>query len=256
MGNNKDNNKNVDFGFQKVSSKQKRHLVDRVFSDVANKYDVMNDIMSFGIHRLWKNEFCKMVYNYDSKILDVAGGTGDIALRIKKNARMVGVDPEIIITDINPDMLELCKKQAIDDNILTNLDFVVADAEKLPFATNSFDYYTISFGIRNVVNIDNVLKEAHRVLKPGGKFLCLEFSKVQNEFVDSLYNFYSFNVIPAIGGYVADNHDAYQYLAESISLFPDQHSFKQMIEAQNFVNVGYKNLTFGVAAIHYGTKQT
>ncbi|HJK86749.1 MAG TPA: bifunctional demethylmenaquinone methyltransferase/2-methoxy-6-polyprenyl-1,4-benzoquinol methylase UbiE [Candidatus Megaira endosymbiont of Nemacystus decipiens] len=251
-----DRKNDADFSFQKVSSDQKRKLVGDVFSDVAKKYDIMNDIMSFGVHRIWKSEFCNMIYNYDAKILDVAGGTGDIAFRIKEKAKTHGADPYIVVTDINPDMLDLCQKRAIDNNMLSNLEFVVSDAENLPFQSNSFDYYTISFGIRNVVNIDCVLKEAYRVLKPGGRFLCLEFSKVQNECLDSLYNFYSFNIIPTIGGCVANNKDAYRYLAESINLFPDQNKFKCMIEAQNFKKVGYKNLTFGIAAIHYGTKET
>jgi len=243
-----------DFGFEKVSSKQKRTLVDGVFSDVAGKYDLMNDFMSFGVHRLWKDEFCRMIPNLDSKILDMAGGTGDISFRLKERAKKQNKDAKIVISDINHEMLQVCQARAIDRNIINNFDLVVADAEKLPFPDNSFDYYTIAFGIRNVVSIENALAEAYRVLKPTGKFLCLEFSKVQNNFVKPLYDFYSFNMIPKIGGCVAGNQDAYRYLAESISLFPEQEDFKTMIQKTGFSNVAYKNLTFGVAAIHYGFK--
>jgi demethylmenaquinone methyltransferase/2-methoxy-6-polyprenyl-1,4-benzoquinol methylase len=211
--------KNMNFGFEKVSSEQKRSMVDGVFSDVASKYDLMNDLMSFGVHRLWKDEFCQMIPNLEGTILDVAGGTGDIAFRIYKRARKQKKNPYIIIADINHEMLKVGQAKAVDNNILKNLDLVVADAEKLPFADNSFDYYTISFGIRNTLSIENTLKEAYRVLKPTGKFLCLEFSKVQNELMKPLYDFYSFNMIPAIGECIADNRSAYKYLAESISIF-------------------------------------
>ena len=242
------------FGFEKVSSKQKRSRVDGVFSDVAGKYDLMNDFMSFGVHRLWKDEFCRMIPNMDSKILDMAGGTGDISFRLKDRAKKQNKDAQIVISDINHEMLQVCQARAIDRNIINNFDLVVADAEKLPFPDNSFDYYTIAFGIRNMVSIENALTEAYRVLKPTGKFLCLEFSKVQNNFVKPLYDFYSFNMIPKIGGCVVGNQDAYRYLAESISMFPDQEDFKTMIQKTGFSNVEYKNLTFGVAAIHYGFK--
>jgi len=243
-----------DFGFKKVSSAEKRTLVDGVFSDVAGKYDLMNDLMSFGVHRLWKDEFCRMVPNLNSRILDVAGGTGDISFRLKDNAKKQNKDPEIVICDINHDMLKICKDRAVDRNILNNLGIITGDAEKLPFPDNSFDYYVISFGIRNMLSLEKTLSEAYRVLKPTGKFLCLEFSKVQNDFIKPLYNFYSFNLIPSIGGCVANNQDAYKYLAESISLFPDQEEFKTKIEKAGFSDASYKNLTFGVAAIHYGFK--
>lgn len=242
------------FGFERVSSKEKRTLVDGVFSDVASKYDLMNDFMSFGVHRLWKDEFCNMIPNMNSKILDVAGGTGDISFRLKEKGQAQDKDTHIVVSDINKEMLEICQSRAIDRNILRNFDIVVADAEKLPFPDNSFDYYTIAFGIRNMVSVENALAEALRVLKPTGKFLCLEFSKVQNELVKPLYDFYTFNIIPKIGSCVASNQDAYRYLAESISLFPDQEDFKTMIQKTGFTNVAYKNLTFGTAAIHYGFK--
>lgn len=242
------------FGFEKVTSAKKRTLVDDVFSDVADKYDLMNDLMSFGVHRLWKDEFCRMVPNLNSKILDVAGGTGDISFRLKDIAKKQNHDSHIVVCDINPDMLKVCKNRAIDRNILTNFDIVTGDAENLPFPDNSFDYYTIAFGIRNMLSLEKALTEAYRVLKPTGKFLCLEFSKVQNDLVRPLYDFHSFNLIPKIGNYVASNQDAYKYLAESISLFPNQEDFKTLIQDAGFSNVSYKNLTFGVAAIHYGFK--
>jgi demethylmenaquinone methyltransferase/2-methoxy-6-polyprenyl-1,4-benzoquinol methylase len=151
-------------------------------------------------------------------------------------------------------MLKVCQDKAIDSNILKGFDLVVGDAEKLPFQDNSFDYYTIAFGIRNMLSIEKTLKEAYRVLKPMGKFLCLEFSKIQNDIMRPLYDLYSFNLIPTIGNFVAKNQGAYKYLAESISLFPDQEDFKTMIQTAGFSDVNYKNLTFGVAAIHYGFK--
>ncbi len=249
------NNKDaVNFGFQKVTAEQKRLLLDEVFSDVAGKYDLMNDLMSFGIHRLWKDIFCKMIPNLDSDIIDVAGGTGDVAFRLKARGKALNQNPYIVICDINHEMLKICQDKAVNKNILHSFDLVVGNAEKLPFADNSFDYYTVAFGIRNMLSIENTLKEAHRVLKPTGKFLCLEFSQVQNELMKPLYDFYSFNVIPHIGKYVVNNKGAYQYLSESISMFPNQEDFKTKIQNAGFMDVNYKNLTFGIAAIHYGYK--
>lgn len=245
---------NLDFGFNKVNKNQKRSLVDEVFSNVAEKYDLMNDLMSFGLHRLWKERFCSMIPNLNTTIIDVAGGTGDIAFRTHARAKKQNSHPHIVVCDINYQMLKVCKAKSIDKNILKGLDLVVADAENLPFADNSFDYYTIAFGIRNMLSIENALKEAYRVLKPTGKFLCLEFSRVQNDMLKPLYDFYSFNVIPAIGKSIAHNESAYRYLAESISLFPDQEDFKTKIQNAGFEDVGYDNLTFGVAAIHSGYK--
>lgn len=248
-------NDEKNFGFEKVTSDQKRTLVDSIFSRVAYKYDTMNDMMSLGVHRLWKDEFCDMIPDLDGTIiLDVAGGTGDIAFRIKDNAYKQNKNPYIIVCDINADMLKICRDRAIDKNILNNFDLIVADAEKLPFPDNSFDYYTIAFGIRNVINIEKALREAYRVLKPTGKFLCLEFSKIQNEILKSIYDFYSFNFIPMLGSCFANDKNAYKYLVESINLFPDQEDFKAMIQNEGFVDVKYKNLSFGTAAIHYGFK--
>lgn len=242
------------FGFRKVAADQKQGLVNQVFSSVASKYDLMNDLMSAGIHRVWKREFCDMVLNLNSSILDVAGGTGDISFRLYERAKKQNKQVKITVSDINQEMLDICKKQAIDRNILENFNTVLANAEKLPFDDNSFDYYTIAFGIRNTTNIDQVLKEAYRVLKPGGQFLCLEFSKVNNPALEQLYKFYSFNILPKMGKYIAQDEAAYQYLAESIALFPTQEEFKSMIEQQGFKAVSYKDLTFGVVAIHSGIK--
>ncbi|NRB11446.1 MAG: bifunctional demethylmenaquinone methyltransferase/2-methoxy-6-polyprenyl-1,4-benzoquinol methylase UbiE [Rickettsiaceae bacterium] len=249
-----DKEQNNNFGFQKVSNSEKRSLVGEVFSDVAKNYDVMNDLMSFSIHRLWKDKFCKLIPNLNSTILDVAGGTGDIAFRLKKKANKAAAKPQIIVCDINKDMLKMCRSKAIDNNILNNFDLITGDAEKLPFTNNSFDYYTICFGIRNVVSIDKALQEAYRVLKPTGKFLCMEFSKVENNLLKTLYNFYSFNIIPKVGKFVANNESAYQYLAESISLFPNQEDFKTKIQQAGFVDVKYENLNSGIVAIHSGLK--
>lgn len=246
--------KDKDFGFTKVSADQKRTFVDEVFTDVANNYDLMNDLLSFGAHRSWKDSFVQMIPDLNSKIIDMAGGTGDIAFRIKERANSQEKNPQIIVCDINEQMLDVCQKRAIDKNILENFDMVLCDAEQLPFPDNSFDYYTIAFGIRNMLCVEKTLEEAYRVLKPMGKFLCLEFSRIQNEFMRPLYDLYSFNLMPTIGNVVANNKEAYQYLAESISLFPEQEDFKSMIHEAGFANVEYKNLTFGVAAIHVGYK--
>lgn len=242
------------FGFQKVSADEKRQLVDEVFNDIATKYDLMNDLMSFGAHRFWKDDMCSLIPNLDANIIDVAGGTGDISFRLKERAIKRNCNPHIVVCDINHEMLKVCHERAINKNYLNNFDTVVCDAEHLPFPDNSFDYYTIAFGIRNMICIEKTLQEAYRVLKPMGKFICLEFSRVQNDFMRPLYDFYSFNLIPTIGNTITNNRDAYQYLAESISLFPDQEHFKSMIQDVGFSDVEYKNLTFGVAAIHYGYK--
>lgn len=244
----------VSFGFKQVTVKQKRLLIKRIFSDIADKYDLMNDLMSLGIHRIWKNIFCKMISNLNSNIIDVASGTGDIALRVKEMAKKLNKTPNIVVCDNNYEMLKVFKDKVINKNIWANINLVVASAENLPFADNSFDYYTIAFGIRNVLSVEDTLKEAYRVLKPTGKFLCLEFSQVKNDLIKKLYNFYSFNIIPNIGKYIINNKEAYEYLTESISIFPNQEDLKTKIQNAKFVDVSYKNLTFGVAAIHCGYK--
>jgi demethylmenaquinone methyltransferase / 2-methoxy-6-polyprenyl-1,4-benzoquinol methylase len=243
------------FGFKKVGLNQKKGLVADVFSSVASKYDLMNDLMSFGIHRCWKEKFCSQIPNLNSTILDSAAGSGDIALKIRKKADKYGaINNKIIISDINEDMLALARGKAIDNNFLDRIDYIVADAENLPVENDAIDYYTISFGIRNVTNISKVLQEAFRVLKPGGKFLCLEFSSPSAKELRALYNFYSFNIIPKIGKFIANNEEAYNYLVESINLFPNQQEFKLLIEEAGFERVSYQNLSLGIAAIHTGYK--
>lgn len=234
--------------------KKKDTLVKKIFSNIAPKYDLMNNIMSFGIHHIWKERLCDMIPNMNSSIIDIASGTGDIAFRLKRKATQQNCNTKIVISDINSEMLDICESKAIDYNMLENFDVVVANAEKLPFPDNSFDYYTIAFGIRNVISIQEALSEALRVLKPTGKFLCLEFTKVQNRFMKYLYDFYLFHVIPKVGQYITKNQDAYEYLARSIQLFPNQEDFKTIIQKTGFTNVQYKNLTFSAVAIHYGYK--
>ncbi|MFT6332481.1 MAG: demethylmenaquinone methyltransferase/2-methoxy-6-polyprenyl-1,4-benzoquinol methylase [Lentimonas sp.] len=246
------------FGFKTVDEKHKASLVGQVFSSVASKYDVMNDFMSAGLHRIWKDKMVqeiKFAPSQNYKSIDVAGGTGDIAFRILKKSQKSNSKVVIEVSDINEEMLEVGKQRAIDKNLFANLNFKPADGEKLPFADNSFDFYTIAFGIRNFTNVQNGLNEAFRVLKKGGKFVCLEFSQVNNFPLAKLYDLYSFNVIPKLGKLVAGDEDSYQYLVESIRKFPNQENFKKMIEKAGFKNVGFKSLNFGIVAIHTGIKE-
>jgi demethylmenaquinone methyltransferase/2-methoxy-6-polyprenyl-1,4-benzoquinol methylase len=248
----------VDFGFRKVDREQKSSLVGEIFSGVAEKYDLMNDLMSAGIHRVWKNKMIEEISFSDAKheyqVIDLAGGTGDIAFRIIKKARKEGIKCHVIVTDINQQMLDVGKKRAVDLNLFSDLDFSCQDGEKLSFADESVDFFTIAFGIRNFTNIDLALKEANRVLKKGGKFICLEFSKVNDYFLQKIYDAYSFKIIPKIGELVLKDKESYQYLVESIRKFPSQEKFKKMIEDAGFKNVSYQNLSFGTAAIHVGIK--
>ena len=250
-----ENNK-THFGFKEVDRDQKSGLVKNIFSNVAKKYDLMNDLMSAGTHRLWKNNMINCIDFFDNiKIIDVAGGTGDIAFRIAKNAQEKNLNYQIEVADINPQMLEVGRSRAVDLNLFSHLNFVENDGEKLSFADESFDVFTIAFGIRNFTNIEKGLQEAHRVLKKGGKFICLEFSKVEDIFLQKIYDTYSFKIIPKIGEVILKDQDSYQYLVESIRKFPDQKSFKKLIENAGFSKVGYQNLTFGACAIHYGFKE-
>ncbi|WP_342170073.1 bifunctional demethylmenaquinone methyltransferase/2-methoxy-6-polyprenyl-1,4-benzoquinol methylase UbiE [Rickettsia endosymbiont of Seladonia tumulorum] len=244
----------TNFGFKKIKANEKQSLVNSVFSNVADKYDLMNDLMSFGMHRLWKDEFIRQVPNLNSNILDVASGSGDIALKLAKKAKDRGSNISLTLSDINKEMLRQAKKKSIDINLFQNLKFTVATAEELPFPDNSFDYYTIAFGIRNVPDINKALKEAYRVLKPMGKFVCLEFSKVKESLLQDFYKFYSFNVIPKIGQIITGNKEAYDYLVESIDLFPSQDEFRIMIKEAGFEEINYKNLSGGIVAIHSAYK--
>lgn len=241
------------FGFKTVQEEEKQAKVDHVFHSVAKKYDLMNDILSTGMHRLWKDAFVAWLAppRYEKwRLLDVAGGTGDIAFKALKAS-----DNHInaTILDINSSMLEVGKIRAKQKG-LNHIDFVKADAENLPFEDNQFDAYTIAFGIRNIPHIDKALSEAYRILKPGGRFLCLEFSEVDMPFLDKIYDFWSFNFIPKIGKHIAGDEEAYRYLIESIRKFPNQRNFEQLIIKQGFAHVSYRNLTGGIAAIHSGWK--
>jgi len=248
-------NNKTHFGFKEVDRDKKSGLVKNIFSRVAKKYDLMNDLMSCGSHRLWKNQMIKHIdFINNMQIIDVAGGTADIAIRMAKLTESKSINYNIQVVDINPQMLEVGRQRAVDNNIFSKLNFVEGDGESLPFADESFDLYTIAFGIRNFTNIDKGLQEAYRVLKKGGKFICLEFSKVDDIFIQKFYNTYSFKIIPKIGEIVLQDSESYQYLVESIRKFPDQKTFKKMIEDAGFKNVYFDNLTFGVSAIHVGHK--
>jgi len=244
------------FGFKNVNREEKAGLVKEIFSGVAKKYDLMNDLMSVGVHRIWKNKMVEeVVASGDNiKCIDVAGGTGDIAFRIAKKMHKENVQCAIDVVDINQEMLDVGKSRAVDLNLFSDLKFTCCDGEKLSFADETFDFFTIAFGIRNFTNIDKALLEAHRVLKPGGKFICLEFSKVNDYFLQKIYDIYSFKMIPTIGEIVLKDRASYQYLVESIRKFPAQDEFKKMITTAGFKNASYKNLSFGAAAIHTGIK--
>jgi len=243
--------KQTHFGFQTVGEAEKRDKVLSVFHNVADKYDMMNDVMSAGVHRIWKDYFVSKINpNKDMKLLDVAGGTGDIAFRFLDSG-----GGSVVVCDINPSMLGVGQDRARDRGYLdSQIKWQEGDAQALPFDDNSFDCYTIAFGIRNVVKIDAALKEARRVLKPGGRFLCLEFSKVTVPGLDVLYNTYSFQIIPPLGHVIAGDWNSYQYLVESIQQFPDQETFSSMIREAGFGFVKHENLTGGIAAVHSAFK--
>jgi demethylmenaquinone methyltransferase/2-methoxy-6-polyprenyl-1,4-benzoquinol methylase len=249
----KDKNKESQwFGFKQVKAGEKMRLVESVFDSVASKYDLMNDLMSGGIHRLWKHKFVSMLRPSASKtLLDVAGGTGDIAFRYRQRA---GAKAKITVCDINKEMLAVGKERALNRGYLKGFKWVTGNAESLPFDDDSYDLYTISFGLRNVPKIDDALEEAYRVLKPGGQFFCLEFSEVTNPALRKLYDEYSFRVIPRIGELVAKDRESYQYLIESIRQFPNQKELASRMKKAGFEKVKFINLSGGIAAIHIGTK--
>jgi demethylmenaquinone methyltransferase/2-methoxy-6-polyprenyl-1,4-benzoquinol methylase len=248
-----DGDTSTSFGFRDVRADERQGLVNDVFSRVAERYDLMNDLMSGGLHRLWKSDFVSMLNpprgETPFRLLDVAGGTGDIAMRALKAG---GANTTAVICDISPEMLDVGRRRVADAGLADRITLIEGNAEALPFDDRSFDAYTISFGIRNVTHIDKALAEARRVLKTGGHFLCLEFSQVQVPILDRVYDFHSFEVIPRLGQLAAGDAQPYQYLVESIRKFPTQERFAQMIGEAGFGNVTYRNLTGGVAAIHSG----
>ncbi|AUM74919.1 bifunctional demethylmenaquinone methyltransferase/2-methoxy-6-polyprenyl-1,4-benzoquinol methylase UbiE [Paracoccus jeotgali] len=239
------------FGFQTVDEDQKAGLVHGVFSRVASRYDVMNDLMSVGVHRVWKNAMMDWLAPRDGQhLLDMAGGTGDIAFRFLDRAP----GARVTVCDMTENMLIEGRKRAQAQALADRLGWVTGDAMALPFADGSFDRYTISFGIRNVTRIQDALTEAFRVLRPGGRLMVLEFSQLPVPALQWAYDRYSFNVIPVMGQMVANDRDSYQYLVESIRRFPDQDSFAGMIRDAGFERVQYRNLSLGIAALHSGWK--
>lgn len=239
------------FGNQTVPEGDKAGLVHGVFTRVASKYDVMNDLMSGGIHRLWKDAMMDWLAPRDGqRLLDVAGGTGDVAFRFLKRAPGASA----VVCDLTAGMLDAGRQRAEAEQLGAKLEWRVGDAMALPFPDASFDTYTISFGIRNVTRIGDALQEAYRVLRPGGRLMVLEFSRLPNPGLQKAYDLYSFNVIPAMGQIVTGDRDSYQYLVESIRKFPDQEAFLAMIRDAGFAMAKYRNLTLGVAALHSGWK--
>ena len=243
--------KTTHFGFQTVQESEKANRVRGVFDSVAAKYDLMNDLMSAGLHRVWKDAMMDwLAPRAGQHLLDVAGGTGDIAFRFLRRAG----HGHATVLDLTEPMLTEGRKRAEADRMADQLDWVVGDAMALPFADNSFDAYTISFGIRNVTRPQEALNEAFRVLRPGGRLMVLEFSQLPVDGLQKLYDQYSFNVIPRLGELVAQDRESYQYLVESIRKFPDQQTFLDMVRAAGFENTAYRNLTMGVACLHSGWK--
>ncbi|THD85525.1 bifunctional demethylmenaquinone methyltransferase/2-methoxy-6-polyprenyl-1,4-benzoquinol methylase UbiE [Aliigemmobacter aestuarii] len=245
------NDNTTHFGFQTVPEAEKAGMVHGVFTRVASKYDIMNDVMSGGVHRLWKDAMMDwLAPRPGQRLLDVAGGTGDISFRFLKRA----AGAHATVLDMTESMLVEGRQRAEAGNMADRLDWVVGDAMALPFADRSFDVYTISFGIRNVTRVQDALNEAYRVLKPGGRLMVLEFSQLPNPLMQKAYDTYSFNLIPVMGQIIANDRDSYQYLVESIRKFPDQETFAAMIRKAGFGQVKYRNLTMGVAALHSGWK--
>ena len=239
------------FGFQDVPENEKAGRVQGVFSSVASKYDVMNDAMSFGIHRIWKDAMMDwLAPRPGQKLLDVAGGTGDISFRFLKRAG----HGHATVLDLTEPMLVEGRNRAEASAMGDSLDWVVGDAMHLPFEDNTFDVYTISFGIRNVTRPQEALNEAFRVLRPGGRLMVLEFSQIPNDLMQKVYDLYSFNIIPRMGQVIANDRDSYQYLVESIRKFPDQETFLSMVRQAGFENAKYRNLSMGIACLHSGWK--
>lgn len=244
--------KTTDFGYKQVNVEEKAGKVAEVFHSVAGNYDLMNDLMSGGIHRLWKRVTIEMSgVRPGHHVLDIAGGTGDLAAKF---SRIVGPEGTVVLADINDSMLKVGRDRLVDRGITDNVRFSQADAQHLPFPDNTFDVITIAFGLRNVTDKDMALRSMLRVLKPGGKLLVLEFSKPPNPLLSKIYDGYSFNVLPKLGKLFAKDADSYQYLAESIRMHPNQETLLQMMDTAGFENTDYHNMTGGIVALHRGVK--
>lgn len=244
--------KTTHFGYENVAWHEKVHKVAEVFHSVAENYDVMNDLMSLGLHRLWKRyaiELCGIRQGH--QVLDLAAGTGDLSIR---HAKLVGKSGKVILADINSSMLNQGRKRLVDLGIIDNVEFVQANAECLPFADNQFDCITMAFGLRNVTDKDAALRSMYRVLKPGGRVVILEFSKVKSPLLKPIYDTYSFSVLPLLGRVIANDADSYRYLAESIRMHPSQETLKTMLSNAGFEDCTYENLQSGIVAIHRGFK--
>ena len=247
-----DSENTTHFGYQTVEKNEKESKVASVFHSVAQQYDVMNDLMSFGIHRLWKRfTIDASGVRPGNKVLDLAGGTGDLTAKFSK---LVGREGKVILADINSSMLNVGRDKLRDKGLVQNIEYVQANAQYLPFEDNTFDVITIAFGLRNVTDKDMALRSMYRVLKPGGRLLVLEFSKPEHDITNKIYDFYSFNILPKMGDLVAKDGESYQYLAESIRMHPDQETLKGMMNDAGFEQTSYKNLTDGVVALHKGYK--
>lgn len=239
------------FGYREVPTSEKAHHVAEVFHSVAGKYDLMNDLMSMGIHRLWKwFTINNSGVRRGAKVLDLAGGTGDLT---RKFSQMVGDSGQVVLADINASMLSVGRDRLTDDGLVGNIEYVQANAEALPFPDNSFDCITMAFGLRNVTDKDKALASMYRVLKPGGQLMVLEFSKPA-DWLASAYDAYSFHLLPRIGKIITGDEDSYRYLAESIRMHPDQETLKQMMETAGFERTSYHNMTAGIVALHRGYK--
>jgi demethylmenaquinone methyltransferase / 2-methoxy-6-polyprenyl-1,4-benzoquinol methylase len=244
--------KTTHFGYEQVAVEKKAERVAQVFHSVAAKYDLMNDLMSAGIHRLWKRFTIEAsAVRVGHKVLDIAGGTGDLSYQFSK---LVGKEGQVILADINSSMLNVGRDRLIDRGVSGNIYFAQADAQYLPFPDNTFDCITIAFGLRNVTDKDLALESMLRVLKPGGRLLVLEFSKPQNNLLEKIYDTYSFTLLPIIGKLVTQDADSYRYLAESIRMHPDQETLKTMMQNAGFTNTEFHNMTGGIVALHKGIK--